>query len=229
MRTVILCMIWLAAAMLHCNAQQTKPKFSLNLTAGPSFPIGDFGNKTFSFYPDSSGLAKTGPLLSLKFAYRAKSKIGLAFVASGATYLQDKKSYEIYPNSVVEVHKWEVLKFLIGPEYFIPMGKTKDHFIFYFGGYAGLCKANLPAFRVTELSSTGYPFSQFWRDKMPLKWAFSYQFETGLEYSLSSRWFIGGDLEFFNTQNLHSSKYDHYPNVGRITTVSTLLGVGLRL
>src|SRR5580698_11600296 len=116
---------------LHCFAQDTVSKFSVEISIGPSFPMGEFADKNYSEVTNSRGLAKTGYGVDLNIKLDLDANLGLLVTAGYSSNKQDPKSVENYINkganfpakSSIEMNAWNISKILAG---FYYHEKTKN-------------------------------------------------------------------------------------------------------
>ena len=188
--------------------QSDESFFLLKFATGPTFPISEFAEKTFSnTHGDSAGLAKTGIGIDVTFGYHVRKKFGGAVLIGGSLNKQDKSSYENYLKKVygndakteATTHSWKILKLLAGPFFETAFSKNIR---FRITALAGTCKSTKPSFTMKATVGTN-PANMFVtsssREKVPLKWAFAYQFNSGLLFNANGKYFFSTDIGFFNS------------------------------
>ena len=229
-----------ALIVINGNSQQVKQRFYVQLSGGASIPVGKFAKKILSYHPDSSyGLAKPGPVLSVKAGYQLNKRFSLSLRVSGMLNREDKKPFESDgyntpdARSSITVHNWKTLSILLGPDYFLDPGRKERGLIFIPSIHAGIVKTGFPGDSAVYFSgepgSLNYSASATWRDKFPLRWAFAYQVSADILYPLSRRLFIDAGLDFFNSVNLRSAKNDSDPRRFKLSTINIQAGVRMLL
>ena len=143
----------LLTSLLTCEAQEIR-KGNIELSAGASFPVGEFGYKHADF--EGSGFAEYGICLALSFTYRLNAQMGLVARVSenmmgvhetgaGNRYWIPEYGY----NWTVESGPWLTTAFLGGLDLIIPLYLSD----FYFRLLGGAASARLP-----RLTGTAYNF-----------------------------------------------------------------------
>jgi len=114
-------------------------KFTLALSAGPSFPVGPFGSKDYNNNPEA-GLAKTGYNLNAQLGYYINEDFGI-----GASLIYSKYLTESMTVNQIEfsADHWQYYGLLIGPLYSF---KASKKFLIDVKSLFGLTNVNSPAF-----------------------------------------------------------------------------------
>ena len=222
------------------NAQPGSGRFSIRLATGAAIPIGKFGKKTLSYNPDSSyGLAKPGPIVSMKAGYQLNKQLSLSLLLSYMLNREDKKAFEsggyntAAARSSITVNSWKTFSVLLGPAYIMEFGKNGHGLIFIPSIHVGVVKTGFPGDSAVYFSgepgSLNYAATASWRDKFPLHWAFAYQASADILYALTPRLFIDGSLDFFNSVNLRSAKYENDPRRFKLSTINIQVGIRIFL
>jgi opacity protein-like surface antigen len=231
----------IVALVVNGNAQQVTNRFSIQLSGGAAIPIGKFGKKTLSNHPDSSyGLAKPGPALCLKAGYQLNERFSLSILVSGMLNREDKKAFESAggyntPNawSSITVHSWKTLGIMAGSNYFAQLGKKGKGLVLVPSIYAGVIKSGFPGDSAVYHSDRPGSLNDFitasWREKFPMRWAFCYQAGAGIQYPLSHNLFFDCGIDFFNSVNLRSAKYDYDPRRFKVSTINIHAGARILL
>jgi len=163
----------LLMVMFTCDAQEIK-KGSIELSAGASFPLGEFGYKHADF--EGSGFAEYGFCLDFCFTYRMNAQMGLVARVSenimgveesgaGSRYWIPEYGY----NWTVESGPWLTTAFLGGLDLIIPL-YLSDFYIRLLGGAAG---ARLP-----RLTGSAYNFTREASGDLAAAWSVG----SGLRY-----------------------------------------------
>jgi hypothetical protein len=82
----------LLSAMLLSFAGVAQHRSSIQISAGPAIPVGDFGDK--NIYSDKSGLAKTGQIVNISYHHLVTKNAGFAISIVGGRYPMDVHSLE---------------------------------------------------------------------------------------------------------------------------------------
>jgi outer membrane protein W len=223
------------------QAQQKQSRFMVEVSGGPSFPVGKFGDKSFNHNDRKTpeGLAETGVSASLSVGYYLNKKIGL--LLSGG-YSSNKQNWESYPNDLVRAfpgidlapglkitaENWEILNVMGGGFFEIPLNAAHT-LNFRTKLTAGACKTAIP--ERTSKSDIG----EFTEKKMDLPWGFCYQASAGLQYKLNNSLHVLLDVNSFNAI-AQKSQWQYPPSPGNtypvtskfhLNSVNALAGIGL--
>jgi len=151
------------------NLLNTSKKFSVELTAGPSFPYSDFGRKDVS--QESSGYAKLGYKFELSAAYRLIDVLDITvmgFYNSNGSDLSNLSSFlnQKYPGSnwIADSKRWNLLGGFAGFQLDFPITKKITG---GFKAYSGFINTKSPEailrngndfFKQSELSTTSFGY-----------------------------------------------------------------------
>lgn len=130
-------------SLLACSAQH-RYKGLIEISAGPSFPYGDFGS-TLLLNPES-GFAQTGLFTGLAFNYRMQAHLGLVAMVSRMVSPVDEveavDKYYMWPGGfTVESEAWISNAYLAGLDIILPIYRSD----FYFRILGGMASIRLPA------------------------------------------------------------------------------------
>lgn len=206
-RTVgLLAGLFLICCVLH--AQEKQPKFLVELSVGPSIPIGKFADKSYTGLTekDPSGLAKTGMTANATIGYYLKSSVGLLLTAGYSVNKQDGAGYEEYyskswyPNASridVSTNSWKILKVMAGGFLVTPL--TSDNELSLLTKLsAGICKTAVPKYSYSAYGQNGSWMAMGTQGKITLPMAFCYQISVGLQYKLNDKLHLLLDINSFN-------------------------------
>lgn len=90
----ILLLSLISFVCFRANSQTVTQKSSIGITIGPSFPIGDFGNKDLA--NSQSGLAKVGGFLGIDYSYKFSKYFGAMVSAQGRIHGVDENALAAY-------------------------------------------------------------------------------------------------------------------------------------
>ena len=172
----------------NVNAQTITHKSTLGITVGPSFPLGDFGNKDLS--SSQSGLAKVGGFLGIDYGYRFSKYFGAMVSAQGRVYGVDEKALATYaiPEGVgaglsISSSTWKMGAIMAGVFQIVPL--TKDEKLNLevraLGGYQSTSSPKVDV----RISIPGMGSFQNTQESESVG-SFAYLVGAGLKYSLSS-------------------------------------------
>jgi hypothetical protein len=243
---VLLTSFLLCTSLLY--SQQKEQKYFVELSAGPSFPIGKFADKSkeISEGEQPAGLAKLGLNAQLSLGYYIKENVGLLFSSGFSIHKQDASSYEDYykenlnagggirPTSVAATTKsWQILKLMAGGFLVTPLTEEEE-LVLVTKITIGACKTAVPGYStVVDLPGGMNPTSTT-MDKISLPWAFCYQVSMGVKYKLNDKLHLLFDVNSFNAnpqktyklvnpvsgQNTVKEKY-------KLGEVNALVGIGM--
>lgn len=205
-QTVFLITILLFAfGVLH--AQQKTPKFFAEVSAGPSFPIGQFGEKEYPGIDakDQPGMAKTGIAANITLGYYIKENVGLLLTGGYATYKQNpegleeyiKRNYYVNATDInAKADDWKLLKIMAGGFLITPLTENKLNLVTKIS--AGILKTAVPEFSWKAYASTGPAFAGGDEEEEKLPKTFCYQISLGLQYKLNDKLHLLFDINSFN-------------------------------
>lgn len=247
-KTVNLITIFLFAfGALH--AQQKTPKFFAEVSAGPSFPIGQFAEKEYPGIDekDQPGMAKTGISANVTLGYYIKENAGLLLTGGYGAYKQNteglstyiKRNYYINATEVdVDTKNWEIIKVMGGGFLVTPITESKLNLITKVS--AGVLKATVPAYDWRAYAATGPAFAGGSVHKYKLPVTFCYQISLGLQYKLNDKLHLLFDINSFNATATRKAPQSTGPPIGnppgtptipdkkyKFGSVNALLGVGV--
>jgi len=233
------------------HAQTKSPGAFIELSAGPSFPIGKFGEKSFGSFMDENpgGNAKMGLAMNANIGYRLNETAGIVLIAGYSINKQDADSYEEYmkkawfsnPSRVdVTAESWKIFRIMAGGFLITPLTANEELSLITKVA-AGVCKTALPAFSWTGYDQNGMLLGAGTQNKTMLSWTFCYQVNLGLQYKLNNKLHILFDINSFNATA--NKEYSYNPNPissgpvqmvtikrkFRLASVSALAGIGMDL
>lgn len=226
-RTIISTAMALALSLMVCHAQE-RGKGTLEIAAGPSFPIGEFSYTRSTF--KGSGYADPGFSLALSFQYRIKPQMGLvAMVAENILGVDEARMANKYWQPefgydwLVEAEPWRVGSCLAGIDIILPLDRSD----FYFRLLGGFASTRLPG-----LTGTTSNFRRETSSDMAAAWAVG----SGLNYQDFEKVTLSIGIEIFVTNPVLEESWSSDvlpPGSGRIFQNLIILnlkaGLGLRL
>ncbi len=167
------------------QAQETFSRWSIGLSAGPSFPTGKFTDENTSDL--RSGYALTGVGAELTGGYRLNPSFGLVAMA-GWQENKQKIPQQPYNNPTILIdpyilvapppsHTWNIVRLLTGISYAHPFS-THSRLSLQIRALGGLLKTSIPVV-MNSIAST--------ENSQTLPWTFCYQADAGLKWKLSSK------------------------------------------
>lgn len=198
----------LTTIVLH--AQQKHSKFFAQLSGGPSFALGKFGNKAYDGYnnDEPSGNAKTGLAGQLSLGYYINESFGLLLLPGYSVHKTDyskfkeslKANHANDPSYQVSVRtdKWKLIKLMAGGFFVTPLTES-SRLALVTKLTAGVCKTDLPGYSYSDISNNGMAHSWATQGKVSLPWAFCYQVSVGLKYKLKDKLHVLFDINSFNS------------------------------
>jgi hypothetical protein len=214
------------ALVLH--AQEKQSQYFIELAAGPSFPIGKFGEKTYKSLMEEdepAGLAKTGVNLQATMGYYINESFGVLFSPGYSIHAQDGSGYEEFLTqtvvayggmmptiSSVEAKSWNILKLMAGGFMVTPLTMEEDLEL-NTRILLGACKTAVPGYTFSGRDQAGMPYGGT-MDKVSLPWAFCYQVGLGLKYKLNDKLHVLFDVNSFNAtaQREYTYTFPFSPN-----------------
>ncbi len=224
----------LSFAFFTVNAQ-TASKSSIDIMVGPSFPVGEFGNKDLS--NSNSGLAKMGGFVDINYNYQFAKHFGAIASVQGRIFGVDEKALSNYgipagtgASLSIETGVWKMANVMVGFFQVVPFNKeeTLNLEISALGGYQSTSSPKLNV-RVTVPGMGSFQNTQ----ESETAGAFAYSIGAALKYNLSNHLslklrgdYLGAKPKFWVTS---------YPADAPVATqvgqnIGTLnLGVGLSI
>ena len=137
--------------LLHTTAAaQTKPvappRWSLSLTAGPSFPVGRFGGKDAA--PELDVAAHTGAGAQLALTWWAIPSVGVVLATTGQIDPIGIKPTSSVPPSYLRWNAWKIARFLGGITVNLPLSSKR--FSLGIKALAGTMKTSAPGYTVVS-------------------------------------------------------------------------------
>ncbi len=164
-------------ALLSCtmvSAQQTSnQKWTLALSAGPSFPVGSFGAKDLNKDPEA-GLANVGLNFNLQLGYYFEKNFGLVGTFLYSKYTLDNSALGL---TNVSTDHWQYYGMLVGPLFSLEAGKR---FWVDFKFLIGVTNVNSPVFS----ASNSVIVNEDWAA------AFTFQVGASARYDLNQNLFL---------------------------------------
>jgi len=222
--------ILISAALLifimACQAQWST-RGTLEISMGGSYPVGEFGYSTPTYY--KSGFAKNGVNFALSFTYRVNVQLGLVASVSehllGVDELSIASRYWIPQyglNWTVESACWSSNAYMGGIDIILPVYKS-DIQLRFLGGYA--------ATRLPGLTGSGFNFQRKATTDIAAAWSagagFTYQYFEKITLSVM--------LDFFMTYPVLDDVWSSDLDSGSgtldqdILLVSLTVGMGFRI
>ena len=238
------------------QAQHKQSKFFAEVTGGPSFALGKFGDKNYHGFieDDPAGRAKTGLAAQLALGYYINRSVGILLLSGYSVHKQNtsgyrdyiKSSFETaYPGFVmnnVDVHtnSWKLTKLMAGGFFVTPLTESSTLALIT-KITAGVCKTAIPGYRYgyavyfSSMPSSGMTSQQ----DIKLPWTFCYQVSVGLKYKLKENLHVILDINSFNSTPSKEKTFLTSPptTIGqpamerknvkyKIGELNTLLGIG---
>jgi len=184
---------------MTANAQTTPEKpsrWSLSLSAGPSFPTGTFASN--DRLSSESGHARIGAGAELALTYWLNRRFGLVFAAAGQenaigtfTSLPDPG----FGNVTIENDPWKIARFLAGGTFSHPLSARLS---FDIRALAGLLKTSIPGYTYHTNSGSGQSNVQSdgHAPGFSLPWTFAYEAGAGLQWQSPGRLFLRLDAAY---------------------------------
>jgi len=161
------------------QAQETWSRWSIGLSAGPSFPTGKFAEKNTGYL--GSGYALTGAGAELTVGYRLSRTFGLVAMAGWQENKQRIDVSYIGPDILLIIppsgHNWTIARLLTGISYSYPFS-THVGPTLQIRALGGFFKTSIPGVL------NGWDIAE---DSSPLPWTFCYQADAGLKWKLSRK------------------------------------------
>lgn len=241
-------------ATIILQAQQKLPKFFAQLSVGPSFPLGKFADKSYTFAVNNDepeGLAKTGLSIQASSGYHLSKTAGLLFLSGYSEHAQKASGYNEYIKQVilsagvmtskvdVNTTSWKIVKLMAGGFLNTPLTPDED-LVLVTKITAGVCKTAVPEYNFKGHVTDGITTFSGTFNKTSLSWAFCYQVSMGLKYKLNDRLHLLLDVNSFNATLKKEYTFDPppYPNGNpnlntyqkvkyKLAELNALIGIGM--
>lgn len=212
----------MVAVLLFCgivtaqvNKAQKDLKSYIFLSAGPSFPIGDFASTDEN--NDNAGFAKTGFNLDLAYGYKFNTNIGVEFSALYANHGLSKKLTSMLSGAGVD--HFQIIAFMPGVSAFTKSIDKAEFGIRIRGGYATI---NSPHF----VYAGEVLVTEDWAD------AFIWGGGANLKMDVSKNVFLSVNLDYLQTRPEFKVK-DNTTNetiraIQHMADINLNAGVGIR-
>jgi hypothetical protein len=200
----------LISCILH--AQKDQSKCFVELSVGPSIPIGKFADKLYKHVTEDNqpaGLAKTGVSAQASFGYYLKESFGLLLASGYSVHAQDASGYEEYMKQGyissgrmtsrvdVETQSWKIVKLMAGGFFITPL-TSAENLVLLTKLTAGACKTAVPEYSYQAYDNNGMLYAGGKTNKTSLSWAFCYQVSVGFKYKLNNKLHLLIDVNSFN-------------------------------
>lgn len=200
----------LMSCILH--AQKEQSKCFVELSVGPSIPIGKFADKPYKHVTEDNqpaGLAKTGVSAQGSFGYYLNESLGLLLTSGYSVHAQDASGYEEYMKQSyissgrltsrvdVETQSWKIAKLMAGGFLINPLTSAED-LVLFTKLTVGVCKTAVPEYSYQAYDQNEMIYAGGKTEKTPLSWAFCYQVSMGLKYKLNNKLHLLIDVNSFN-------------------------------
>jgi hypothetical protein len=239
-RTVILLTGFLLVAIV-LQAQQKQSRFLTDLSFGPSFPVGKFGDKSYSTLLNSkkpAGLAKTGVSAQLSVGYYLTKSVGVLLSSGYSENKQDWSGYDEYlktsiydgpPRTETDGKSWKTVNVMGGGFFVLPLTANRNLNVLT-KLTAGIVKTAVPAHDFKAYTLDDRLLWEGTTDKEDLPWTFCYQVSVGLQYKLSNHLHVLLDINSFNA-TAQKTVPGSYATSGtrnyNLSTVNAMAGIGL--
>ncbi|MGN6440252.1 MAG: outer membrane beta-barrel protein [Agriterribacter sp.] len=251
MKKLLLLALLSAAIAICAHAQDADYKFSVQLQAGPSIPLGRFVHKSFPTIHDTSGNALIGGSVNVQLQYQFAKRFGVSLLLGASINPQDEKYLEKElkkgtaigspfgglpePNgseanisSSVDAKSWKVFRIMPGVYYSFPLARGSKFSLKPMLS-AGVCKTAVPAYsyKYAYRSSLVGIIGNGYESKQKLPFTFCYQLSLGAHYAISKKVYLIFDAAYFNaSSSLKYSYYERMPvsNGGVFTGTSPFYG-----
>jgi len=225
-------------------SQQTPAKFSVDLAAGVSIPVGKFGEtyvNTFGI-EKASGWAKPGPALQAGLNYHFKNVYGLKLSFSWQQNKQDEMGLSNYISQgkppqnnqqyIPHTNSWSIFRIMVGGFIKIPLA-DKSRFYFQPGVNVGGLKTSIPKFSYTYIyqnspQEVGYPAIN-----LPLSLCYQGDALIGWQKSKALSFTFGASYFYSSpgtnkTINPNGQAYDHKTKFP-VSAVNIMVGATIQL
>jgi len=232
MKRLIILLLFLTQISFGQNVNRQ----TIGLSAGPSFPISDFGKAELN--DSTSGFAKTGVALSFNYAYRVSHNFGFQLIINYSgnsldnsklrNHLEDAHSE--YGVSVESTQYWSSGGLFLGPYLRFPITDRLSWDIRALGGYFGSYSPNI-IIRTTKKDDLNVKAEYVVASSRASN--FGYMLGTGLKYRMESYYillygdYVSSSLKF---KNASGWDWDNEPYTTtfsqKINYMSITIGVG---
>lgn len=211
------------------KAQEHHSRLSVEVSVGPSFPVGKFASKdTANIDPYGSGKqpgwAKTGVGGQIVMRYQLTTSFGIILLAGGQLNTQDRNSldkdikslftWDKYARVESKTSSWKTGKVMAGGFFLLPIAETKE-LLFQGDILAGVCKTSIPKYSYTVYDDSlsivfGNPYSiaAGRHSKITLPLSFCFQLSAGLKYFFTQKVFLTASINYFHAHPVR--KYSIY-------------------
>lgn len=207
------------------------------ISLGPSIPIGDFASTDLN--NSSSGLAKTGAIFDITFAYKLGTNMGLTAMLRGQSNPVDNQSLLDQLNREdptiswrVDSKNWGIGGFMFGGygSFAIATGKTS----FEWRAMIGFLSASSPDL---TLSGTQNGISAWAKLNSTTSTSFAYLIGAGFKFNVGAKIclltnldYMGSSAEFKNARTTNSAGTFSEETISqKFGTINFGIGIGLRL
>jgi hypothetical protein len=225
-----------------CSAQQQEPRFSAQILAGISIPVGSFGSKEANGlyadnYAKASGLADPGPSYQFNMDYLIKKSFGISFLIADQSNKQNnaafqnniRQSLNTNDQFVVTTNSWQIVRIMAGLFYDVPIAGKKFSIRpkFLMGGL----KTSIPAFKYFDTTSFSYSGNV---SKTSLPWSFCYEIGADLKWHFSKNFFISTNFDFYHSSPGGYNVTGQYVNYHQdtkipVSSINIMAGIGYRI
>jgi hypothetical protein len=188
------------------HAQEKTPKMFAEISIGPSFPIGQFGEKSYNDNEkDQPGLAGVGIAANATFGKYLKENVGVLITVGYSINKQKPEGLEeyitgkYYPAGAevdVTTKSWKILKVMAGGFLVTPLAEDKLNLVTKLSG--GICSAIIPEYswHATNTGYSSYETGGIGKVRLPV--TFCYQISLGLQYKMNEKASLLFDINSFN-------------------------------
>jgi hypothetical protein len=239
----ILFLLYFLFSIGKIYSQNTDLPFKAAITAGASFPIGNF-SKTAPDSGKAHGAAEPGPLITASFSYRFRhSQFGVEIMGgwqqndiNNLAIARDmaSQSSQVIATSVKD-DNWHIWKVLAGPTFELSCPKNKK-LSFEADILGGIMKTTVPGGEMGVSIANPPTVFVVGYAPTPLSATFCYQIDAGINYHIRGDFLLTGNLGFTHASPVHTffeytdPPYFTLPPVQikqtyPISTINLLLGV----
>ncbi|MBB2144997.1 outer membrane beta-barrel protein [Pedobacter sp. LMG 31464] len=181
----------------NVNAQTITKKSAIGISIGPSFPLGDFGDKDIS--NENSGLAKIGGFLGIDYSYTFSKYFGGIVSLQGRLHSVDENALSAYavPDGTgaslsMKTTAWKTGSIMAGIFHTVPLTKN-EKLNFEVRALAGLQSTSSPKIDVNVFIPGMGSFNSS-QESTSVN-SFTYSLGMAFKYSLDNRMALklGGD------------------------------------